>query len=932
MALSLTINGVSYAYPEQGDADWGPDATAWAQAVTNSTFPKTGGLWNLTGELNFGTNFGIKALYIKTETALPSVTGVLRLAHTDKVGWRNLANTADLPFGVSATGDTLEFNGYGLVDDNSVQTLSNKKIPFITSNTASPATAGVLRLANTDAVEWRNAAGTADLALGVSLTDNLQFNGIDLVDVSSAQTLSNKTINGLTINSVTSGTVNPATVGVVRLAKTDSMAWRNQTNTADLALTITAGNTLAFNGAEFLDKTGTVTGITGKTFDWLQLTDSTGYIRTATTYPASSGVLRLGHAEGIAWKNLTATGDLTLKPSATTNALQFQAIDLCDISTSQTLTNKTLTSPSIATPSITGMTPMTLPYVAATGVVTWNPVLASRVLVTGPAGQPTGLTHLSIALGGTNNPSLSVTANKMVYADGTKLVSTAAPTTTNQVMQFNGTNPDFGKILANNVHITATTAPSTPVEGDLWYAQDTKVWKTWNGTAWILVSSSLALDDLTDVNAPTPSNGQLLAWDSTTSKWIPSSGSGVTWGTITGTLSLQTDLNSALSGKQASSADLSAIDALVGTSGFLTKTATDTWALDTSTYSTTAHTHSGVYQPADADLTAIAALAGSAGHLIKTNFDTWALDTATYQVADADLTAIAALAGAAGILTKTALDTWTLDTNTYSVSTHNHSGVYQPADTDLTNIAALTGTAGFLKTDGATVWSVDANTYSTTTHNHSGVYQAVDADLTAIAALVGTSGILTKTATDTWALDTNTYSTTAHTHAGVYQPVDADLTAIAALTPTKGNIMVGNGTAWVSVGVGTNTQVLTADSVEASGVKWAAGGGAELNKLTGVNTQVADYTLALTDENKLVKMNVASANNLTVPPNSTVAFPLYCVIHVNQYGAGQTSIVGGAGVTVRTAETLKIKTQYATVSLVKIDTDEWLLSGYLEAV
>lgn len=71
------------------------------------------------------------------------------------------------------------------------------------------------------------------------------------------------------------------------------------------------------------------------------------------------------------------------------------------------------------------------------------------------------------------------------------------------------------------------------------------------------------------------------------------------------------------------------------------------------------------YQPLDGDLTAIAALAGTSGFLTKTGTNTWALDTSTYQPLDADLTAIGALAGTTGILTKTAANTWTLDTTAY---------------------------------------------------------------------------------------------------------------------------------------------------------------------------------------------------------------------------------------------------------------------------
>ena len=44
------------------------------------------------------------------------------------------------------------------------------------------------------------------------------------------------------------------------------------------------------------------------------------------------------------------------------------------------------------------------------------------------------------------------------------------------------------------------------------------------------------------------------------------------------------------------------------------------------------HTHSGTYQPLDADLTAIAALAGTSGFLKKTAANTWTLDTSTYSL------------------------------------------------------------------------------------------------------------------------------------------------------------------------------------------------------------------------------------------------------------------------------------------------------------
>lgn len=100
--------------------------------------------------------------------------------------------------------------------------------------------------------------------------------------------------------------------------------------------------------------------------------------------------------------------------------------------------------------------------------------------------------------------------------------------------------------------------------------------------------------------------------------------------------------------------------------------------------------------------------------------------------------------------------------------------------------------------------------------------------------------------------------------------------------------------------------------------------------LTGVvtNRQTASYTLALGDSNDLVELNVATANNLTVPLNSSIAFPIGTKIDIAQYGAGQTTVVATGGVTIRSAGgALKLAAQYSGASLVKIGTDEWYLFG-----
>ena len=104
------------------------------------------------------------------------------------------------------------------------------------------------------------------------------------------------------------------------------------------------------------------------------------------------------------------------------------------------------------------------------------------------------------------------------------------------------------------------------------------------------------------------------------------------------------------------------------------------------------------------------------------------------------------------------------------------------------------------------------------------------------------------------------------------------------------------------------------------------------DKLKSFNRQTSSYTLVLSDADKLVEMDVATANNLTIPLNSTVAYAVGTQIDISQYGAGQTTFVATVGVTIRSANNwLKINARYGAATLTKIGTDEWYLWGNLNA-
>lgn len=102
-----------------------------------------------------------------------------------------------------------------------------------------------------------------------------------------------------------------------------------------------------------------------------------------------------------------------------------------------------------------------------------------------------------------------------------------------------------------------------------------------------------------------------------------------------------------------------------------------------------------------------------------------------------------------------------------------------------------------------------------------------------------------------------------------------------------------------------------------------------LGELAGINLQLASYVLVLTDKGKTIEMNVAGANTLTIPPNSSVAFPIKSYLNLAQVGAGQTTIAPGAGVTIHARNGLKTAGQWALVTFYQRAIDEWICGGDL---
>ena len=96
-------------------------------------------------------------------------------------------------------------------------------------------------------------------------------------------------------------------------------------------------------------------------------------------------------------------------------------------------------------------------------------------------------------------------------------------------------------------------------------------------------------------------------------------------------------------------------------------------------------------------------------------------------------------------------------------------------------------------------------------------------------------------------------------------------------------------------------------------------------------TVTTSTTLVIGDIDNTVETNVASANEVTIPPYSSVPFPLGTRIGIRQRGVGQTTVAPGVGVTFRVAGgRTKIHEQNITTSWEQVELNVWVGSGDMD--
>ncbi len=280
MSVSVSVNGTSYTIPQTGETGWGAQVTAWIQAVSSATLQKNGGTFTLTADADFGASFGLKSAYYKSRSAAISTAGLVRLASTESIGWRNAGDSANLLLlPKSGANGILTYGGIDLVDVSTAQTLTNKTLtsPVITGLDLTSVT-----LTQQGSTPSTPASGKTTLYSDTSdLIKHVDDSGTvrTLVDLGSTQTLTNKTLttpnittpvvsSGVTILNGFSVPASGGNIGFDSLA--NRLKFTDQFSTSDYIVTwnslpegLGLTNCYVYNNLQYLHQGSSPTGAFG---------------------------------------------------------------------------------------------------------------------------------------------------------------------------------------------------------------------------------------------------------------------------------------------------------------------------------------------------------------------------------------------------------------------------------------------------------------------------------------------------------------------------------------------------------------------------------------------------------------------------------------------------------------------------------------------
>ena len=110
--------------------------------------------------------------------------------------------------------------------------------------------------------------------------------------------------------------------------------------------------------------------------------------------------------------------------------------------------------------------------------------------------------------------------------------------------------------------------------------------------------------------------------------------------------------------------------------------------------------------------------------------------------------------------------------------------------------------------------------------------------------------------------------------------------------------------------------------------------------MNNLGTTVAGttYTVDYSDLNNMLLIESGTAGTVIIPADSLTSggtFPVKTNIHIAQLGTGQITVEGMASavtngtVTLNATPSASLRTQYSVATIIKLDDNEWLLTGDL---
>jgi hypothetical protein len=119
----------------------------------------------------------------------------------------------------------------------------------------------------------------------------------------------------------------------------------------------------------------------------------------------------------------------------------------------------------------------------------------------------------------------------------------------------------------------------------------------------------------------------------------------------------------------------------------------------------------------------------------------------------------------------------------------------------------------------------------------------------------------------------------------------------------------------------------TGDTLTAANLNTLASAVISVNAQTGTA-----YTPGTAQVGQLTTLNNAAAQTITIPANATTAFAIGDQLNFMLLGTGTATFAAGGTAVIRSAGgKLKLTTQYAVCTVLKWDTDAWIMVGNVSA-